>query len=320
MTKKHEMWKLELIILIMAFLMLASFCEDDPPPGNRETNAGEQPEFFLADDSDFEILPPPGPGDWRYVFKEPDQSFDMYVKSRPVRAEGERRVLVFQPVGTFSGKERRIFEKAVELAGIWFDLPARVEPELPLPEKGWQRVNQFPWQKRPMVQYRTGYFLDRLLPERLPQDAACYLAVTMADLYPDDSWNYVFGQATFRKRVGVYSFVRYFPEFWGEPQTKKSDLLALRRSCKVLVHEAGHMFGMAHCQKYKCVMNGSNSLEEADGRPLRLCPECLKKLRHNRGFDLTERCQKMERFFRDNGLTDDADWMAGRLQKIKKRK
>jgi archaemetzincin len=60
-----------------------------------------------------------------------------------------------------------------------------------------------------------------LLKLRLPSDAFCILAITMEDLYPDASWNFVFGQASPRERVGVYSFARYDPAFYGEPKTRE---------------------------------------------------------------------------------------------------
>jgi archaemetzincin len=35
----------------------------------------------------------------------------------------------------------------------------------------------------------------------------------MEDLYPDPAWNFVFGQASLRERVEVFSFARYDPAF-----------------------------------------------------------------------------------------------------------
>jgi len=61
------------------------------------------------------------------------------------------------------------------------------------------------------VQLLTGDVLD-LLKTRLPEDAFALLGVTMMDLYPDPNWNFVFGQASLRDRVGVYSFTRYAPQ------------------------------------------------------------------------------------------------------------
>jgi archaemetzincin len=268
------------------------------------------------DDSGFEKMGKPKPGEWLYHFRERGQSFDEYTAAHPLRATASRRVLVFQPVGPFSPLERTILGRATECAGIWFDLPTRIEPSLPLPERGWDRIRRFSWQEQPVKQYKTGYFLKRLLPGRFPADAVCCLAITMADLYPEESWNFVFGQASLVQRVGVYSMVRYFSQFWGQEESVDTYYLALRRSCKVLVHEVGHLFGLAHCIYYRCAMSGSNSLEESDRRPLRLCPICLKKLEWNRGFDMTKRYERLKRFFENQDLKEEAAWINLRLKRI----
>jgi archaemetzincin len=269
------------------------------------------------DDTGFEKMGKPKPGEWLFHFRERGQSFEEYVLSRPVRATATRRVLVFQPVGLFSPIERDIITKAVRFAGIWFDLPTRSEVAVPLPENGWHRVRRFSWMDKPIRQYKTGYFLDRLLPGRLSVDAVCYLAITMADLYPEERWNFVFGQASLSQRVGVYSMARYFPQFWGQQQSPESCFLALRRSCKVLAHEVGHIFGLDHCIHYRCTMNGSNSLEESDQRPLRLCPFCLKKLQWNRGFDPVKRYERLKEFFENESLLQEAAWIKLRLKRLR---
>jgi archaemetzincin len=117
----------------------------------------------------------------------------------------------------------------------------------------------------------------RWLKGKLPADGFCLLAITMEDLYPEPSWNFVFGQASLNEGVGVYSFARYDPPFYGEPRGKDYQALLLHRSMKVLTHETGHMFGLTHCIYFHCVMNGSNHLRESDRRPLHLCPVCLRK-------------------------------------------
>jgi archaemetzincin len=267
-------------------------------------------------DSDFERMGEPKPGEWLFHHYEPGQSFEDYVRSSPVRASGKRRVLVFQPVGPLSDEEEDIIRSAVLFAGLWFDLPTRVEPAVPLPQKGWHRLRHFPWQDKPVKQYRTDYFLHELLPGRLPEDAVCFLAITMADLYPDDQWNFVFGQASLSERVGVYSMARYFPKFWGEGESMQGRTLPLKRSCKVLVHEVGHIFGLKHCIDYRCAMNASNSLEESDQRPLWLCPVCLKKLQWNRGLDVISRYEALKTFYEKYDLNEEAAWVTRRLEKI----
>lgn len=65
----------------------------------------------------------------------------------------------------------------------------------------------------------------------------------MIDLYPNESWNFVFGQANPGAGVGVFSFARYDPLFY-EPRSvaNKSpctSTLVLWRSCKVVHHFRG---------------------------------------------------------------------------------
>ena len=45
-------------------------------------------------------------------------------------------------------------------------------------------------------------------------------------------------------------------------------------------HEFLHMLSMQHCKTFACVLNGSNSLQESDKKPLILCPQCLQKLNY----------------------------------------
>lgn len=136
----------------------------------------------------------------------------------------------------------------------------------------------------------------------------------MEDLYPGPDWNYVFGQASLRDRVAVYSFVRYFPEFWGEELSDST--LVMRRSLKVLAHETAHAFGLRHCTAHLCVMNGSNHLEESDSRPLHMCPQDLRKLQWSVGFDVHERYRRLADLYLELGLVDDARWIDRRLEHI----
>ncbi|MCK6461064.1 MAG: archaemetzincin [Planctomycetes bacterium] len=285
------------LLLVLAALA----CGNEPDP---------RLAFATSDDGGFERLGPPAPRSWRASFKERPQGFDAYVRSDPVRARpGE--ILALLPVGPFTEKQRAILDRTAEFAALWFDLPVRTLEAAELPEKGWHRERS--WGR----QYQTGWFLDRLLPDRRPKEAVCTFAVTMADLYPDDDWNYVFGEASLTDRVGVWSFARYFPAFWGRKEAEDSGVQALRRALQVVVHEMGHAFGIEHCLKYACTMNGSNSLEESDTQPLRLCPPCLRKLQWNRGFDVVERYERLAAFHRANGLLPEAEWVGKRLERIR---
>ena len=154
------------------------------------------------------------------------------------------------------------------------------------------------------------------LKKKLPADGFCLVAITMEDLYPEPSWNFVFGQASLTERVEVYSFARYDPAFYGEARGEGYQALLLRRSVKVLSHETGHIFGLAHCIHFSCVMNGSNHLQESDHRPLHLCPVCLRKLQSSVGFDVVKRYQHLEKLDGESGFEDEAAWLAKRLARI----
>ncbi|MFQ5845885.1 MAG: archaemetzincin, partial [Planctomycetota bacterium] len=289
---------------------------DPGRPAAPRRPAAEQdprPVEVAADDGGFRRMPPPRPGEWLHRFPERGRTFEQYRRSRPVRAVPGRDVLAFLPVGDFTEAGRAVMRATIDFAGIWLDLPTRVLEGEALPGDGWRRRRRFPWAERPVFQHGTGYFLRDLLPPRRPDDAACLMGVTMADLYPEPSWNYVFGQASLRRRVGIYSIARHFASFWGKRETDATRLHALRRSCKLVTHEAGHTFGLQHCVDYECNMNGSNSLEESDRRPLRLCPPCLRKLQWNRGFDVRARYRRLLAFYRGHGLGPEARWTAARL-------
>ena len=116
--------------------------------------------------------------------------------------------------------------------------------------------------------------------------------------------------------MGVYSFARYDPRFYGQAPTPDTRKLMLRRSCKVLAHEACHMFGIQHCVWFRCLLNGSNHLAESDARPLHLCPVDLRKLQWSIGFDVVERYRRLLNFHRQVGFEDEAQWLDKRLRFI----
>ena len=78
---------------------------------------------------------------------------------------------------------------------------------------------------------------------------------------------------------------RQDPTYYGvrgpRKRTVEEQQLLYQRASKTVCHEIGHTFGMLHCTFYECLMQGSNGLEETDGRPMPLCPVCLRKLLWN---------------------------------------
>jgi archaemetzincin len=293
---------------------------EPPAPEVRREAAGDLEQLspvlrraFTADASEFEPIPKPAPHDWLAVHPESGQTFDEFKASRPNRPTESRRVIYLQPLGEFAADRSPPIDKLGEFAAAFFAMGVKALPAISLD------ASKFTTRHNPNtsnLQMLTGDVLD-FLKARLRADAFCILAITMEDLYPEPSWNFVFGQALLRERVGVYSFARYDPAFYGEGRGSNYESLLLRRSCKVLAHETGHMFGLAHCVYFNCLMNGSNHLAESDRRPLHLCPVCLRKLQWSVGFDVLERYRALERVTRDDGFIDEVDWLNHRIKVLR---
>jgi archaemetzincin len=266
----------------------------------------------LEPGDDFQIIPAPGPHDWLAEHTEAGQSFDDFVKAKARRPDKQRNKIYLLALGEFAEDRSPPIGKLTAYAAAYFGLEVKVLAAVKLTE--WElttRTNRYTHKR----QILTADIL-RALRGRLPDDGFCLCAVTMEDLYPHPSWNFVFGQASPHNGVGVYSFVRYDPAFYGGERSGRYQDVLLRRSCRVLVHEVGHLFGLEHCTFYRCVMNGSNHLQESDSRPLRVCPVCLRKLQHSIGFDPAKRYRALGDFYREVGMQDEARWIANRLKWI----
>jgi len=87
---------------------------------------------------------------------------------------------------------------------------------------------------------------------------------------------YIFGQAIFKGNTGIASIYRLKNEQYG---IKGDDDLLLDRFRKVVIHELGHTFGLTHCFVPSCVMRISTYVEDLDQKKLRLCNNCIEKLR-----------------------------------------
>lgn len=266
---------------------------------------------FSPDPDAFSPIPTPSPGDWLAVHQEQDQTFERFKASSPNRPAPNRNIIYFQPLGDFAANRSPSLEKLREFAAAFFAMDIKTLPSVP--------IENFPTRRNPFTHNPQILTTDilRFLKARVPADAFCVLAITMEDLYPEPSWNFVFGQASLRDRVGVYSFARYDPAFFGEARMGGYEALLLRRSCKVLAHETSHMFGLTHCTFFNCLMNGSNHLAESDRRPLHLCPVCLRKLQWSIGLDVLARYSALEAFDRAAGFSDEADWLKARIQNIR---
>ena len=248
-------------------------------------------------------------GDWLQSQAENGETFEDYLDSHPTLPTAERKTIYILPIGNFSQEQMKVIRLTADYMRAFFDLPVVLQDRRVLGKvpKDLERV-QYPNNR----QIRTTYFVDQLLPTILPDDAAALLCFTNYDVYPGDTWNYVFGQASFEKRVGVWSLWRLERE-GGKPA--KGDLF-LDRTLKIAIHEAGHMFAMRHCIKYECLMSGTNHLGETDRRPLDTCPECTMKIAWAMKYTPAERYKNLGAFWRKQGRPDEQKRMLEKAKAI----
>ena len=275
------------------------------------------PELQRAFDphGDFVPMRPPQPGDWLAEHRERPQTFADFLDANTNVPAGERRILYLLPLGEFP-------ESAPKLAALsaitqaFFQVEVKTLPAVNIKDvQAKTRINDNT-NKRQLLAPDVLTWLTK----RLPGDAFGLMAITMEDLYPEPSWNFVFGMASLRDRVGVQSFARQDPAFFGEPRGADWQQVALRRATWTLVHEIGHMFGLPHCTYWECVQAGSNNQQEADRRPLHLCPVDTRKLHSSVGFDPAVREAALAKVLRELGIEDEAAWSERRATWIREGK
>jgi archaemetzincin len=244
----------------------------------------------------------PGPNDWLARHRETGQTFEEYLRCDPVKPEGRRRILYVRPIGEFTAQQQVVLRKTAEFLGLFYGVPVAINAALSasvIPPKA-RRVHPS-WGDKQIL---TTYAMDEVLRPKLPADAAAVLAFTASDLWPGENWNFVFGQADLRDRVGVWSLYRF-----GNPdESPAAFTLCLRRTLKLAVHETGHMFSILHCTAYQCGMCGSNHLGETDQRPLHFCPECTVKVCWATQTDPVQHCARLRAFLESAGIRDEADF------------
>lgn len=260
--------------------------------------------------------------DWIPAHPENPQDFQsFYINSYRRTPVSGHNTIYIQTIGSF-GDGAAVSEQCVEwlkdyCQAFYYGLAVKLLPPVTVASTACSfRVNS----NTHNLQLHAGELLA-FLKKRKPSNAFCIVGITMMDLYPKESWNFVFGQASLTQGMGVFSFARYDDDFYKLSYAgrlrKKIKLeqgdysvfenyytppltsLLLLRSCKTLTHEIGHMFGMQHCQWLNCVMQGSNHLEESDRQPLDLCPICLHKLQSALRFKIADRYKALLHWIED---------------------
>ncbi|MDH5816652.1 MAG: archaemetzincin family Zn-dependent metalloprotease [Candidatus Nezhaarchaeota archaeon] len=87
--------------------------------------------------------------------------------------------------------------------------------------------------------------------------------------------NFVFGEALLGGPVAAVYLARLRSEFYGGLHDRE---LLVERTCKEVVHELGHTFGLRHCPNPRCVMHFSNTILDVDFKEVLFCLRCQSTL------------------------------------------
>jgi archaemetzincin len=146
-------------------------------------------------------LAKPEPGDWLAEHKENGQTFAAYLKAKPVRKSGEQGTIYICLLGDFTPEQKKVLDTTQKYLEIFYQVPVKVHKKMALAEVPARAQRTHPtWGGKQIL---STYVLEEVLQPDRPDDALAYLAFTSSDLYPDPTWNFVFGQASLRERTGV---------------------------------------------------------------------------------------------------------------------
>jgi archaemetzincin len=244
----------------------------------------------------------PQPGEWLAQHKEAGQTFEQYLAARPVRKSRELRTIYLCLLGDFTPHQREVLKIAQEYLALVYQSPVKIHREMALADVPARVRRKHPsWG---MEQIQTGYVLNEVLRPSRPKDALAYICFTSSDVYPDEDWNFVFGQASLRDRTGVWSVYRFGDPAEGDEAFRQ----CLRRTLHTASHEMGHILTIQHCTAFQCNMNGSNSLPESDRQPLHFCPVCLRKVLWNLQAEPDAYLTGLQEFCEQHKLEDEARW------------
>ena len=264
----------------------------------------KQNEYFDQIEKNDIELAKPVEGDWLFSHKEKGQTFEQYQKSKHIVPTEDSNIIYIRPIGSFNSLQNKQIDLLKEYLEIYFQLKTKTLETISndiIPDSA-RRIGY-----EDNEQFLAGYILDSVLKKEKPLNRIALMGLTEVDLFPKPEWNFVFGLASYRDKVGVSSIYRLQD---GKLTSENFDL-CLSRLLKISSHEIGHMFGLHHCINASCVMNGTNSMYETDKNPIRLCSVCQRKLNSCIKYDNKKRLIDLEKYFKKNDLVPE-------LQLIKK--
>lgn len=257
----------------------------------------------------FQYLPKPTDDEWLKYNRESGQTFKNYArlvkKSKNLQAASSTNsnisIFTFQVDEDFLSQY--ILNGLQEFVEIYFNLQLKFEDKNNLNFNSKFKTNQ----ENPTIESQRALSVFKTFKQK--NDASA-VAITTCDLAHGDS--FVFGISDTELQVCVISLYRYIQHLIETNQMSEVNLM--KKTTSVICHEIAHTFGLEHCIYYRCIMNGSNTIEEDDKLPLFLCPICLRKLHFLLNFDIELRYKKLMNYCLKYNFSNEYKWYKRRLE------
>lgn len=244
-------------------------------------------------------------GDWRARFREPEQNYSQYLKESR-QAQG---TLIIQPIGNLPTDQKMAIGHVIDAISSFFGMPTECNTPIPyenLPPTCFRVRNN-------TRQINAEALMEQVLEKLNKNGVVSVIAVTELDIYPGERWPFesALGWSSFQKGTSVLSTQRIFDNARAD---RGQNLL---RFSKLTIHELAHTFGVKHCSRFNCVMNGCSDLKESDTKPLILCPDCLAKISIATGHNPQDHLGSMLAMCRAKGFSDEARYYTKALQMLR---
>lgn len=261
--------------------------------------------WFINSQHEFSYLPKPLDGEWLSVNKETGQTFKNYVrlanKKYKTLNKTQDHILLVPLVYEGHVVSDFILNGLSEFLEIFYDSTVKVGEKFDLHGRCTARdYNKY----KQIDENRTLSIVKTLKTKNI----SCVAAITQCDIIDFRRQSFVFGITEPDLRVCVSSLARYNPSFYDEDDAEMTEQQKLLKACSVVSHEIGHVFGLEHCIYYRCVMNGSNSLDEDEKLPLHFCSVCLKKMHFLLNFNIENRYVRLMEFFKKYAYQVEYKW------------
>ena len=269
----------------------------------------------------------PGPNDWLMNHKEYGQTFREYSRFGFHEITKKKKVIYIAPL---SFNINPAFDQSFLTAMIilaqdyYYDMIVKLL-NINIDLSGVEYRNY----EDGSYQLNANTIIEKLFNE-MPDDGYCLVCLTDIDLYNDvrvikpRKWIYYpppykndfcYELNSFKYWVSICSICRFDPLYVIDNPPDDDDMnikmyfSLLKRSAKLVLKNIGHMFGLKNCIFFKCLMNGFGSMEEFDGRPMEVCPCCLRKIFTN----ISRKFNRLD----DNGRVENDKLVYDRFKKIK---